>query len=244
MGRRGDKTPARIPGDMRDPRGFVRMVGEFETWMGVHGYSVATIENRRRMLSFFVVWLDERGVTRPADVTRAMVERYQRWLFHYRKTDGDPLTFRSQAQRLLAIRAFYKWAAKDRKVLYNPAAELELPKVERRLPRAALTASEAELVLAVPDVSTSVGLRDRAMLEVLYSTGIRRAELAGLHLHDIDIERRTLLVRQGKGKKDRLIPIGGRALDWIDRYLLTARPGLAAEPDDGVLSRPVDTTGS
>ena len=242
MGRRGDKTPARIPGDLRDARGFVRLVGEFETWMGVHGYSTATIENRRRMLAFFIVWLDERGVTRPADVTRAMVERYQRWLFHYRKTGGDPLTFRSQAQRLLAIRAFYKWAAKERKVLYNPAAELELPKVERRLPRAALTATEAEAVLAVPDVSTSVGLRDRAMLEVLYSTGIRRAELAGLHLHDIDLERRTLLVRQGKGKKDRLIPIGGRALDWIDRYLLTARPGLAAEPDDGVLFLTVDGT--
>ena len=242
MGRRGDKTPARIPGDLRDPRGFVRLVGEFETWMGVHGYSTATIENRRRMLAFFIVWLDERGVIRPADVTRAMVERYQRWLFHYRKTDGDPLTFRSQAQRLLAIRAFYKWAAKERKVLYNPAAEVELPKVERRLPRAALTASEAEQVLAVPDVSTSVGLRDRAMLEVLYSTGIRRAELAGLHLHDIDLERRTLLVRQGKGRKDRLIPIGGRALDWIDRYLLTARPGLAAEPDDGVLFLTVDGT--
>lgn len=242
MGRRGQHTPSKIPGDLTDPYGFVRMVAEFETWMGVHGYSTATISNRRRMLGFFIVWLDERGIHRPADVTRPMVERYQRHLFHYRKTDGDPLTFRSQAQRLLAVRAFYKWAAKQRRVLYNPAAELELPKVERRLPRPALSAAEAETVLAVPDISTVVGLRDRAMLEVLYSTGIRRAELAGLHLFDLDADRRTLLIRQGKNKKDRLIPIGARALEWIDRYYATSRPSLAAEPDDGVLFLTVDGT--
>ena len=242
MGRRGQHTPSHIPGDLTDPYGFVRLVAEFETWMGVHGYSQATVENRRRMLGFFIVWLDERGITRPADVTRPMVERYQRHLFHYRKADGDPLTFRSQAQRLLAVRAFYKWAAKQRRVLYNPAAELELPKVERRLPRPALTATEAETVLAVPDTTTIIGLRDRAMLEVLYSTGIRRAELAGLHLFDLDADRRTLLIRQGKNKKDRLIPIGARALDWIDRYLATSRPTLASEPDDGVLFLTVDGT--
>ena len=242
MGRRGQHTPSKIPGDLTDPYGFVRLVGEFETWMGVHGYSTATIDNRRRMLGFFIVWLDERGIHRPADVTRPMVERYQRHLFHYRKTDGDPLTFRSQAQRLLAVRAIYKRAAKQRRVLYNPAAELELPKVERRLPRPALTAGEAETVLAVPDISTVVGLRDRAMLEVLYSTGIRRAELAGLHLFDLDADRKTLLIRQGKNKKDRLIPIGARALEWIDRYYATSRPSLAAEPDDGVLFLTVDGT--
>ena len=242
MGRRGQHAPSHIPGDLTDPYGFPRLVAEFETWMGVHGYSTATIDNRRRMLGFFIVWLDERGIHRPADVTRPMVERYQRHLFHYRKTDGDPLTVRSQAQRLLAVRAFYKWAAKQRRVLYNPAAELELPKVERRLPRPALTASEAETVLAVPDTSTVIGLRDRAMLEVLYSTGIRRAELAGLHLFDLDADRRTLLIRQGKNKKDRLIPIGARALEWIDRYLATSRPSLAAEPDDGVLFLTVDGT--
>ena len=242
MGRRGQHTPSKIPGDLTDPYGFVVMVSEFETWMGVHGYSPATISNRRRMLGFFIVWLDERGVGRPADVTRPMVERYQRHLFHYRKVDGDPLTFRSQAQRLLAVRAFYKWAAKQRRVLYNPAAELELPKVEKRLPRPALTVTEAELVMAVPNTTTTIGLRDRAMLEVLYSTGIRRAELAGLHLFDLDADRKTLLIRQGKGRKDRLIPIGVRALQWCDRYLHDSRPMLAAEPDDGVLFLTVDGT--
>jgi len=81
------------------------------------------------------------------------------------------------------------------------------------------------------------------MLEVLYSTGIRRAELAHLELFDLDAERHTLLVRQGKGKKDRMVPIGERAITWIDRYLADARPKLAGAPDDGVLFLTVDGTG-
>ena len=233
MGRR--REPWRFPGDPTDPFGFCALVADWCEWMGAHGYSPRTIENRQRMLAHLVVWLDERGVTRPVDVTRPMLERYQRWLFHYRKRDGTPLTFRSQSQRLLPVRAFFKWAARHHHLVHNPASELELPKVEKRLPRPALTASEAELVLAQPDLSTPAGVRDRAMLEVLYSTGIRRIELAGLAVFDIDHDRHTLLVRQGKGRKDRLIPIGERALVWIDRYHHEARPQWAREPDNGVL---------
>jgi len=87
-------------------------------------------------------------------------------------------------------------------------------------------------VLAVSD---PLGLRDRAMLEVLYSTGIRRSELAHLAVFDLDAERSTLLVRQGKGRKDRMVPIGERAVAWLSRYLTDTRPGLAVEPDDGTM---------
>jgi integrase/recombinase XerD len=184
---------------------------------------------------FLVTWLAGRGITRPAEVTRPVLESYQRHLFHYRKANGDPLSFRSQSQRLLAVRAFYKWAARQRHVLHNPASEIELPKAERRLPRPALTVAEAELVLAQPGLDDPPGVRDRAILEVLYSTGIRRAELANLAVHDIDHERQTLLVRQGKGRKDRLVPVGDRALAWAGKYLAEVRPKLAAGDDDGTL---------
>ncbi len=136
----------------------------------------------------------------------------------------------------MAVRAFYKWAARQRHVLHNPASEIELPKAERRLPRPALTIAEAELVLARPDLDDPAGVRDRVILEVFYSTGIRRAELAHLAVTDIDHERATLLVRQGKGKKDRLIPIGERGLAWVRKYLAEVRPKLAvAGDDDGTL---------
>jgi len=110
-----------------------------------------------------------------------------------------------------------------------------LPKLPQRLPRAVLNTDEAEAVLARPDVSLPEGLRDRAMLELLYSTGLRRAELAGLLLFDVDATRGTVFVREGKGRKDRVVPAGERALAWTLKYLEEARPKLAGARDEGVL---------
>jgi integrase/recombinase XerD len=235
-GRPEYRLPPAIAGDRADLTGFPRLTEEFCDHMAARGYSPRTIGNRRFMLSYLVTWLAERGITRPAEVTRPVLESYQRWLYHYRKKNGEPLSFRSQSQRLLAVRAFYKWAARQRHVLHNPASEIELPRAERRLPRPALTAAEAELVLAQPDLDDPIGVRDRAILEVFYSTGIRRSELAGLAVTDIDHDRQTVLVRQGKGRKDRLIPIGPRALAWAGKYLAEIRPKLAvAGADDGTL---------
>ena len=119
--------------------------------------------------------------------------------------------------------------------LANPAADLDLPRAEKRLPRHVLTASEAERVLGLPDVEEVMGLRDRAILETLYSTGMRRMELIGLKLYDLDQERGTVFIRQGKGKKDRMIPMGERAFSWVRRYLEEARPRLSLTPDDGLV---------
>lgn len=103
-------------------------------------------------------------------------------------------------------------------LLYNPASEIELPRLGRRLPRHVLTASEVEAVLGVPDVSDHLGLRDRAILKTLYSTGMRRSELVKLHVFDVDVERGTILIREGKRSNDRVVSIGERALAWIEKY--------------------------
>lgn len=142
----------------------------------------------------------------------------------------------------MPVRAFFKWLARENRILYNPASELVLPRIERRLPKHVLSAEEVEAVLAQPDLSEPTGVRDRAMLEVLYSTGIRRAELANLALFDLDAERGTLLVRQGKGKKDRMVPIGERAIAWIGRYTDEVRTRFAPTPDEGVIFLTVDGT--
>jgi integrase/recombinase XerD len=212
-GRDGYRTPAVIAGDRSDLAGFPSLVDEFCQHMAVRGYSPGTVGNRAHMLSFLVAWLADRGITRPGEVTRPVLESYRRHVFHYPTSNGDPLSFRSQSQRLLAVRAFYKWGARQRHVLHNPASEIDLPRAERRLPRPALTAAEAELVLAHPDLDDLAGVRDRAILEVFYSTGIRRSELTHLAVTDIDRERQTLLVRQGKGRKEGRVDLGhaGRA---------------------------------
>lgn len=235
MPRKGHKQPKRIVGDTGDPYGFAVLLHSFFEWMRVTNYSERTIENRESYLGFFVEWCEERGITRPGEVTMAIVERYQRWIYHYRSPKGQPITIRGQHCRLVPVRAFFKWAAKKNHILYNPASEIELPRTEHRLPKHVLTASEADRVLNQADTTAPLGVRDRAMMETFYSTGMRRSELANLKLHDIDFERGTLMVRQGKGRKDRMIPIGDRAAAWIGKYAAQVRPPLVVEPDDGTL---------
>jgi integrase/recombinase XerD len=227
--------PEPIAGDRSDPHGFPALIAEFCEWMSVHAYSRHTVKAKRAGLAMLASWLAERSVTRPAEVTKPMLDAYQRSLFHRRKDDGAPLAFSTQAQRLNAVRSFFEWLVRGNRVLQDPAAALELPQRAKRLPRAVLSAAEAERILELPDLATPLGLRDRAMLELFYATGVRRAELANLAVFDLDVERRALMVREGKGRKDRMVPTGERAAVWCERYLAEARSELAPEPDNGVL---------
>ena len=117
----------------------------------------------------------------------------------------------------------------------NPASELQLPRPEKQLPEAALSVREVEAVLARPDVTDPLGVRDRALLELLYSTGMRRSEAARLHLTDLNRERKTLHLRHTKGRKDRVVPVGQRALVWLESYLDTVRPRLELDLDETAL---------
>jgi integrase/recombinase XerD len=110
-----------------------------------------------------------------------------------------------------------------------------MPRLGERIPRHVLSAEEVERVLLQPDLSRPMGVRDRAILETLYSTGIRRLELWALAVEDLDTGRGTLLVRYGKGKRDRLVPIGRRAVVWIERYLAEVRPKWAHDPEQRAL---------
>jgi integrase/recombinase XerD len=184
----------------------------------------------RRFVSF-LVWCEARALTSPSSITRPMLERYQRHLYFLRNDKGRALTFGSQKERLVAVKAFFKWLVRQHVLFSNPASELDLPKRESRLP-VVLTAEEMERVLAQPDVREPLGVRDRAIVETLYSTGIRRMEVAGLGLYDLDRERRVLFVRQGKGKKDRVVPIGERAIFWIDKYERDVRPLFVVGDDE------------
>jgi len=144
-----------------------------------------------------------------------------------KKRDGKPLSFRTQAQRLIPVKGFFACLARMGTIPYDPAASLVLPKTEHRLPEAVLSVDEVEAVLAGPDTTTALGIRDRAILEVFYSTAIRRMELIGLRVSDVDHARGTLFVRQRKGGHDPYVPIGERARRWVERYCDDARPVLA-----------------
>ena len=211
------------------------MMAAYLEAMQVKGHTEQSVETRGPVLHYFATWCEERGISNAAEVTRPILQRYQRWLFYYRKKNGKPLGVRTQYSRISEVMLFFRWLTRNNLILYNPASELELPRGEKRLPKAILTVEEVEKVLAQADLRDPLGVRDRAIMEVLYSTGIRRKELVGLTIFDIDQSRRTVMVRLGKGKKDRLIPIGERALLWVEKYVTEVRPQFVMEPDSGVL---------
>jgi integrase/recombinase XerD len=234
--RKKPRMPARsAPADPSRLNPLRAYESAFLEWTLTTGLSQYTAKLRRLALDQFIRWCDERALNKPQDITRPILQRYQRYLFHYRKRDGAPLSFATQATRINPLIAFFKWLARENHILTNPASELDLPKPPRQLPKTLLTVAQVEDVLNQPDITTPMGLRNRAILETLYSTGIRRLELTNLKLYDIDAERGTLMVRQGKGHKDRFIPIGERACRWIRRYLDEVRPQLIVEPEHGFL---------
>ncbi len=235
MTKRGTGRQRVFPGDAADAHGMHRACGDYLGHIEVRHYSPRTIEGFRDSLALFVTWCETRGVTRPVEITRPVIEAYQRHLFWRRKTDGTPLSNQTQYSRIVPIRGLFRYLVRQNRILANPASDLELPKVDQRLPKAVLTVAEAEAVLSLPDVRSGFGVRDRAMLEVLYSTGIRRQELIGLTVWDVDAERGLLTVRKGKGGKDRIIPIGARAVAWVNRYAAEVRPRLVVAPDSAVL---------
>ena len=208
-------------------RGFTVGVGEA---MQVRNYAAATIETQVMLMGWFSAYCHERGVEPLADVTREHVERYQRHLFTLQVRGGRPscdpaageprpLSIRGQHARLWAVVRFFRWCARAGYLAFSPAADLELPRLPHQLPKPAMTVSEVERVLAMPDVTTPNGLRDRAMMEVMYATGMRRAELCALRCDDIDRERGVVRIELGKGRKGRVVPVSARALRWLDRYL-------------------------
>jgi len=199
------------------------------------GYREAGVLLRQKALRRFVAWADGQGFRSVLQLTLPLLERYQRDLFLYRKADGGSLAMNSQQLLLVPVKGFFKWLARCGRIPANPAAELALPRKPFRLPGRVLSLSEVELMIREADTSTPWGIRDRALLETLYSTGMRRAELAALTVSDWNRGRGSVSIRQGKGGRDRVVPIGARAALWLAKYVEAVRPGLVRIPDDGTL---------
>lgn len=205
--------------------GFYAYLLKYNEAMQVRNYANSTLHRRESDIRRFIGWCDERSLNQPQDITKPILEQYQKHLFYYRQANGEPLSATSRNHYLTSVKQFFKWLTQENYLLYNPASELIIPKQTPSLP-VVLTVEEIEALMQQPDLKNAAGLRDRAILELFYSTGLRRTELINLQLHDLSLSRKTLYVRQGKGGKDRLLPIGERALGWLERYLKKARPQL------------------
>ena len=204
-------------------------------WLKIHNRSAYGVKSKGDYIRPFLLWAAERDLIYPQQITRPILESYQRHLWRYRKTNDKPLGISTQRGRLAALKTFFAWLCRQRLLEANPASELELPRGEKRLPMECLSLDEMKVLLNGPDVSDPLGLRDRAILELFYSTGIRRGELVKLEIPDLHSSRKLLCIRQGKGRKDRVVPVGERALYWLDRYLNEVRPLLLLDLQQSAL---------
>jgi integrase/recombinase XerD len=139
----------------------------------------------------------------------------------------------SAARRVSSLKRFYQYCLRERLLAADPTLKLDPPKRAPRFPKT-LSEADVEALLAAPNVATAMGLRDRAMLETLYATGLRVSELVGLKLHAVDLNARVARVL-GKGAKERLVPLGEEAASWLERYLAAARPELQGKREPQAL---------
>jgi integrase/recombinase XerD len=183
------------------------------------------VEHRLRCLGYFLRWAGPR--LPPAQRLRpAILEEYTLELARQPARRGGLL---AASTRVYALRAFVRWLHGSRHHARDLRFALVPPRLPRPLPRAVMNAGEVERVLAATRPRSFLRLRDRAILELLYSTGIRRGELAKLEVGDVDWERRTVSVRHAKGGRGRVVPLGRRAGRWLGRYLSRVRPRLAGD---------------
>lgn len=203
------------------------LLGDFERYLLVErAYSEHTVQAYRRDLTQFLEFLDFRGDPVELAVDRQRIRRFlallRRDAFAVNRPRKPALSDRSVARKLSALRAFYRWLGKRGLVEVDPSLLVQLPKLGRPLP---VFAEEGWVhrMMALPDTSTRRGLRDRALLELLYGAGLRLAELQGLRRDDVDLRGELLRVR-GKGAKERLVPLQGEAKRWLGRWLDLAGP--------------------
>jgi integrase/recombinase XerD len=189
------------------------------------GLARNTLDSYRRDLRLFADWLERKGHRSLLEASEADLAGY----FAFRNTAGSKtgktgIRSSTQARLHSSLKRFYQFLVRERKIPVDPTLKLESPRKSPRFPRT-LSEDDVEALLAQPDPLTPLGLRDRAMLEVLYASGLRVSELIRLKLGEISFDMGVLRIF-GKGSKERLVPLGEEALDWLQRYSREARPAL------------------
>lgn len=209
---------------------------QFDEYYSLRGYTRTTVYAYLWILDLFFVFLRrDRGIDDIKEVDVETLEEFRSYLYSYRcRRSGKTMKEWTQYGIFVCLKTLFRFLRKRKIILVNPMDDFELPKMGKNLPKSVLTEREAEKILNQPDTKSVIGIRDRAMIELLYSTGIRLAELCGLSLYDLTLEEGFLKVK-GKGRKERLVPVGRFAVRWLRKYIETARPVLCRDEAERAL---------
>jgi integrase/recombinase XerD len=213
-----------------NPNDLTLLAEEFARSMKIRNLSKQTIKGALWRLGKFLDYLEAQGITHIDGITKDVVRTYQVELYQSINKKGSPNTISYQNTMLSAVKQFLHFLKEHDHIVSDPARDIRFAKEPKRLPRGVLTPSEARKILHAPDTKSVIGYRDRTILEVLYSTGIRKDEINNLTIADVDYTDGFLRVNDGKGKKDRVVPLGRIACRYLENYIETVRPELIRDP--------------
>ncbi len=199
---------------------------KFSEHMKVKNYSPATLAAYGSHLLCFFDYLRDTGISDIRRVTHDVLKSYQIRITEQRK-EGKGYSTATISMKIRAVKRFFKYLEYTHQILINPAEQIKEPRKETMLPRTVLTADEVKRILEQPRLDSAVGIRDRMILEIFYSTGIRLEEMTNLTIFDCDLQGGFLRVNKGKGAKDRLIPLGKHAVMFLKEYISRVRPRYA-----------------
>ena len=208
------------------------LLKEFCEHQRATNHAAATIDWQEFVLKRFFQWCNRRGIASLEEIDRNVMLQYQHYVSQIKNRKGLRYDPRTQNTHITAVRRFFQHLRMREEIASNPAADIRLNRKPKTLPKNVMSEREVSLILEQPDLRKWTGVRDRAMLEILYSTGMRRTELLNLDINDLQPDTNTILIRQGKYSRDRVVPCGRIAWRWIGYYLKKIRPQRMPDPEE------------
>ncbi len=183
-------------------------------------YSPHTIKHADYALKDLEEYLQTKNISRIADVTTEIITDYNSYMRDYRQPKNNkPYSAYALPVKLQSVKYFFHWLARNMVILYDPAQDMEIPTTKKGLPRTILSENEIARFIELPDTETAIGYRDRTMFELFYATGMRNTELKTMKVQDIDLEARPVHIKEGKGGKERIMPLTTVAFEYLKEYL-------------------------
>ncbi|MFC1643467.1 tyrosine-type recombinase/integrase [Chlamydiota bacterium] len=209
---------------------FEKQIHDFIESLKLRHYAADTIRSYYQHIELFLRWVVLKNIYDLREITEGHIKEYQS---HLRK---QPITPHTIHIKLRSIKRFFEYLEASNTLLYNPATKIIYPQLGERLPTNVLTHDEIKRLLKTPNTGTATGIRNMAMLELLYSTGLRREECVSVDCGDVDYEGGYVRVTRGKGRKDRIVPVGTKACMRIKDYIEKIRPRYAEkDPEERAL---------
>lgn len=205
---------------------------KFKEHLLVLNYAPRSIESYGYYLGQFFRYLREMKLADLAALTPAHLRDYQTHLWEKSNEAGRRFSASSQNSAMRGVKVFFRVMKQEGYLAGDPARDIPNARLPKRLPRAVLTRHEMKKLLNAPNVHTVLGYRDRALLELMYSTALRRSEVEALKVEDVDLEGGFLRVNEGKGRKDRVVPLGEVAGKYLENYIKAIRPELLKNPQE------------